>query len=373
MRVFYLLFIMIPAAIFAELLHLGSDWIFGMSALGMLPLAWALGEATEELALHTGPRVGALLNATLGNLAELIIAIVALRAGLPELVKATITGSILGNLTLVLGLSLLLGGLKNGVQTFDRRTAGTNATLLSLAVVALLIPAVFSHAIEMESHAAVQHLSLGVASALLAVYGLSLVFAFASAASLRAETLKAEGSRDRDPARRTGIEAAKGVRTAAHHVPRWSRRTALLVLVVATGLVVWISEILVAALEPVIDTLGLTELFLGVVLIPLVGNAAEHIVAVEVAMEDRMELALGIAVGSAVQIALLVAPLLVFISLALGSPMTLTFNVFELVALAGGVVIASLISRDGRSNWLEGAMLLAVYIIIAVGFFYLPG
>nr|HID12507.1 calcium/proton exchanger [Anaerolineae bacterium] len=355
MRAFYLLLIFVPAAIVAELLHLPPIWVFGTSALAMLPLAWALGEATEELALHAGPRMGAFLNATLGNAAELIITIVALRAGLLELVKATITGSIIGNLLLVLGLSLLLGGLKNGVQVFDRQVAGTNATLLTLAVIGLVIPAVFGHAIEAESHAAVEYLSLGVAGALLAVYGLSLLYAFA------------------DPARREGVAAGGGARAAAHHAPRWSRRMALLALVVPTGLVVWISEILVAALEPVIVTFGLTELFLGVILIPLVGNAAEHLVAVEVAVEDRMELALGIAVGSGVQIALLVAPLLIFISLALGNPMTLTFNVFELVALAAGVGIAGLISRDGRSNWLEGVMLLGVYVIVALAFFFLPG
>ncbi|HIQ01072.1 MAG TPA: calcium/proton exchanger [Anaerolineales bacterium] len=355
LRPFYLLFLFVPAAIVVDGLHLGPTWVFGTSAIAMLPLAWALGEATEELALHTGPRMGAFLNTTLGNLAELIIAIVALRAGLLELVQATITGSIIGNLSLVLGLSLLLGGLKNGVQTFDRRTAGTNATLLSLAVIGLVIPAVFGHAIGSESAAAVEILSLGVAGALMAVYGLSLLFAFG------------------DPTRRAGATAGGGARAAAHHKPRWSKRTSLLVLVVATGLVVWVSELLVAALEEVVVTWGLTELFLGVVLIPLVGNAAEHLVAVEVAVENRMELTLGIAVGSAVQVALLVAPLLVFISLALGHPMTLVFNPFELVALAAGVGVVALISGDGRSNWLEGAMLLAVYVIVALAFFLSPG
>jgi Ca2+:H+ antiporter len=355
MRAFYLLLIFVPAAIVAKLLHLPPVWVFGASALAMLPLAWALGEATEELALHSGPRLGAFLNATLGNAAELIIAIVALRAGLLELVKATITGSIIGNLLLVLGLSLLLGGLKNGIQAFDRQAAGINAALLTLAVIGLVIPAVFSHAIETESQIVVEYLSLGVAGALLVVYGLSLLFAFA------------------DPARRAGVASAAGARAAAQHPSRWSLRTALLILIGSTGLVVWISEILVAVLEPVIVAFGLTELFLGVILIPLVGNAAEHLVAVEVAVENRMELALGIAVGSGVQIALLVAPLLIFISLALGNPMTLIFNVFELAALGAGVGIASLISMDGQSNWLEGAMLLTVYAVVALAFFFLPG
>ncbi|UCC61754.1 MAG: calcium/proton exchanger [Anaerolineae bacterium] len=355
MRVFYVLFIFVPAAIAAELLHLSPAWVFSASALALLPLAWALGEATEELALHTGPRMGAFLNATLGNLAELIIAIVALRAGLLELVKATVTGSIIGNLALVLGLSLLLGGLKNGFQTFDRRAASTNATLLVLAVIGLVIPAVFGHAVEVESPATVDHLSLGVAGVLLMGYGLSLIFAFA------------------DPARRAGIAAAKGSKAAIHRAPHWSQRKALFILVGSTGLVGWISEILVGGLEPVIATFGLTELFLGVMFIPLVGNAAEHLVAVEVAVEDQMELALGIAMGSAVQIALLVAPLLVLISLALGNPMTLAFNMLELTSLGAVVVVASLISQDGQSHWLEGAMLLGLYAIIGLAFFFLPG
>lgn len=329
----------------------------------MVPLAGWLGVATEELAIHTGPRLGGLLNATLGNAAELIITLVALRAGalnpelregLNELVKASITGSILGNVLLILGLSILLGGLKNGTQRFDRRQAGVNATMLILAVIALGVPSLFGHAIEAVNHDAVEYLSLGVAVVMIIVYGLSILYAFSYATSSTGEEVE---SRD----------IAEG-----HEVAHWPVRTAVGILAIATLFIAWLSEILVGAVEPVVAQLGITEFFLGIILVPLVGNVAEHVVGVQTAIKNRMELSLAVSLGSSLQIALFVAPFLIFAGLLMGNPITLVFNQFELIALVGGVLIAALIALDGESNWLEGAQLLVVYAIIGMAFFFLP-
>jgi len=346
MKYINVLLIFVPISIVGAFLNWDERLVFFSSALGILPLAWVLGQATEELAAHTGPRVGGLLNATLGNAAELIITIFAIREGLLELVKASITGSILGNILLVLGLSVLLGGLRNGLQRFDRTEAGLSATMMTLAIIALLIPSIFGHAIEIQDHAAVEWLSLGVAAVMIAIYVLSLVYSFRST---RGQSLAGE-----------------------HAGAIWSVRKAVIILVAATLFVAWLSEILVSAVEPVTESLGITEFFLGVVLIPLVGNVPEHLVAVQSSWKNKMDLSLAISLGSSMQIALFVAPLLVFISLAMGNPLTLIFNQFELLALAAAVGIAALISLDGESNWLEGAQLLAVYVIVALAFFFLP-
>jgi len=342
-----LLLVFVPIAIVGEFLYWPPLWVFVVSALAVVPLASLIGQATEELAAHTGPRLGGLLNATLGNAAELIITIFAIRAGLLELVKASITGSILGNVLLVLGLSILLGGLKNNTQRFDRSHAGLNSTMLILAVVGLGIPSLFSHAIEVKNHAAVEYLSLGVALVLIVIYGLSLIYAFFAL-----------------PRRKEAEEA---------HIHRgWNTSKASAVLIAATLLIAWLSEILVGAVEPVIEAVGITEFFLGIIVIPLVGNVAEHLVGVQMAIKNRMELSLAISVGSSLQIALFVAPALVFISLLMGNPLTLVFNQFELISLVAAVLIAALVSLDGESNWLEGAQLLVVYTIIGLAFFYLP-
>jgi Ca2+:H+ antiporter len=340
-----LLLIFVPLAIAAELLQALPVAVFVLSALGVIPLAGLIGEATEELAAHTGPRLGGLLNATLGNAAELIISIFAIRAGLLELVKASITGSILGNLLLVLGLSILVGGLKNGMQRFDRSQAGLNATMLILAVIAISVPSLFSHAIEPD-HGAVEQLSVGDAVVMVLVYALGVLYAFTAG---QAEPLSHE----------------------ATHEPRWDTRAALGVLLVATAGIAWLSEILVGSVEQVTAELGWSEFFVGIIIVPLVGNVAEHLVAVQVALKDRMELSLAISVGSSLQVALFVAPLLVFISLLMGNPMDLVFNQFEVIALGAAALIAVFVSLDGESVWLEGAMLLVVYAIFAIGFYYL--
>jgi Ca2+:H+ antiporter len=320
-----------------------------------------MGEATEALAVHTGPRLGGLLNATLGNAAELIITIMAIREGLLnptinehmlELVRASLTGSVLGNILLVLGLSMIVGGLKHGTQKFDRSHAGTNATMLLLAVSALVIPSIFSHAIETVNHDAVEYLSLGVAALMIILYALAIIY------QLREKQAHTLGD-DEYAAAQMGA-------------PHWSVRWATVVLVLATGAIVWMSELLVGSVEHVVLEIGISEFFLGIIIIPLVGNVAEHLVAVTVARKNQMELSLAISVGSSLQIALFVAPLLVFISLLMGNPLTLVFNEFELIAMMVAALIAGLVSLDGESNWLEGAMLTTIYVILALAFFWLP-
>ena len=360
----------VPLAFLAEWFFPNPLLVFALSCIALIPLAGLLGEATEELAIHVGPKVGGLLNATLGNAAELIITIVALREGKIELVKASITGSILGNLLLILGLSLLLGGLRHGIQTFDRNLTGVAATMMMLSVVGMMIPTLFELLREVQSgkvdvfntevrDPALDALSLGVAGILIVVYVLSLIFSF------------------QKPERGIGAPTGIGDPSAEieHHQAKWSVPLSLGILTIATIAIVFLSEFLVGAVEPVVEQLGVSELFLGVILIPLVGNVAEHIVGVQVAMKNKMDLSLSISLGSSMQIALFVAPALVFISLLFGNEMTLYFSLFEVAALTLAVLCAAQVSVDGESNWLEGVQLLAVYLITGLGFFFVvtPG
>jgi Ca2+:H+ antiporter len=363
------LLIFVPLAFlieFVEAIH-SPLLVFIFACVGLVPLAGLLGEATEELAIHTGPKIGGLLNATLGNAAELIITLVALSAGKIELVKASITGSILGNLLLILGFSLLLGGLKHGIQRFDRGLTGMSATMMMLAVIGLMIPTMLELIREAQfgridvfdttvRDPALDAISLGVAAILILLYILSLIFTFQT------------------PAREshTGVDDHSAEEET--HRAKWSVPLSVGVLAGSTVAIVFLSEFLVGAVEPVVASLGVSELFLGIVIIPLVGNVAEHIVGVQVAYKNKMDLSLTISLGSSMQVALFVAPLLVFVSLLFGPEMTLFFSFMEVAALGLAVLIASFISADGESNWLEGAQLLAVYAIVALGFFYIqPG
>lgn len=347
-----LLLLAFPLVAIAEMGEWGEIWVFIFSAVGVIPCAFYIGESTEVLAHYTGPRVGGLLNATLGNAAELIITIMAIREGLLELVKASITGSILGNLLLVLGMAMLLGGIKNGVQSFDRKGASRNAILLVLTVIILLIPSLLSHYIgdiDPMPSMKVEALSLGVAGVMILLYGLGLLYSFRE----KENPLSHEAD--------TNQEAK----------PQWSMNTTLLILSLATVGVVYLSEVLVGVVEPVVARLGISEFFIGIIFIPLIGNVAEHLVSVQVAIRNKMTLSVEIAISSSLQIALFVAPVLVFISLLFGHPLTLIFNEFELVALIAGVLIAALVSADGESNWLEGSELLAIYLILGLVFFLL--
>jgi Ca2+:H+ antiporter len=348
----YYLLLALPAAIAGSLLQWSPLLNFALAALGLVPLAALIGEATEALAADTGPRIGGLLNATLGNAAELIITVVAIRSGLLDLVKASITGSIIGNLLLVLGASLLAGGLKNGRQRFSREHAATSATSLFLAVLALAVPSVFNHTLGGQSQPSnvVENISLGVAVVMIVLYALGLYYRLRHAAA-----------------------GAVGAEAEGQDAPHWPLRQSIIVLAVTTAAVVWLSEILVSSVEPVTHALGLSEFFIGIILIPIIGNVAEHLVAVEVSLKNKIELSLEIALSSSQQIALFVAPVLVFVSLLFGRRLTLVFNTFELVALIAAVGTSAMVALDGESNWLEGAQLVGVYLILAVAFFFVRG
>jgi Ca2+:H+ antiporter len=355
MRGIQWLLVFFPIAILAEVLNWGEILIFATSALAIVPIAGLLGEATEVLAERTGPQIGGLLNASLGNAAELIITLVAVSAGRLELVKASIIGSILGNLLFVLGLSILVGGLTHGVQRFNRDRIAIDATLVILAAIVISVPSLFNELIEPDV-LRVEMLSLTTAAVVLLLYLLSIVYALRQRSEVDGEAITASPDQ---------------VEPEAHGLA-WSLPRTLLTMVVAVAGLAVMSEFLVGSLEAVTTALGLTEFFVGIIIVPIIGNVAEHLVAVQVAQKNQMDLSLSIALGSSLQIALLVAPLLVFLSLLLGHSLTLEFNHPELIAMIAASLIAALVAIDGRSNWLEGAMLLAVYGVLALAFFFLP-
>ncbi len=347
------LLIFVPIAFIAEFAHLPGTWIFILCALAIMPLAKVLGTATEELAARAGAGVGGLLNATFGNAVELIIAFFALQKGLTEVVKASITGSIIGNILFVLGLSILLGGARRDKQEFNRMGASASATQMTVGVIGLIAPAAFFYTSPglTESSDTLEGLSLLVSAILILSYAAQLLFSLRTHAQLYSEEEE-----------------------EAMHGPVWPVRKSLLVLGGATVIVGFLSEFLVGSLEELGNQFNLTDLFIGVILVAIIGNAAEHLTAVTVAMKGKMNLALGIALGSSLQIALFVAPLLVFIGFIMGgaSRITLLFNPFELAAIIVSVVIVNLVTNDGESNWFEGLQLLAVYAILAVAFFLHP-
>jgi Ca2+:H+ antiporter len=346
--------VFVPIAIALEYvaaeLHL---LIFLMAALAIVPLAGWLGRATEQLAERSGEGVGGLLNATFGNATELIIGLSALRAGLHDVVKASIVGSIVGNILLVLGLAMLAGGLRHREQQYNISGARSQATLLTLATIALILPAAYNAVITPRNPQGLQSLSLYISLILLLVYGLFLVYSLITHKSLFSGTASSEQSPDQPPP--------------------WSTGKAMSVLGVATVLIAWISEILVGAIEPSARQLGLSNLFVGVFVLSILGNAAEHASAVTAAMKNRMDLALSIAIGSSVQVALLVAPILVLASLFIGPlPMGLAFSGGLVLSVLLAVLITGQIAGDGRSDWLKGVQLLAVYLILGLAFFFTP-
>jgi len=323
--------------------------LFLASAIAIVPLAGWLGTATEQLAHRTGEGIGGLLNATLGNAAELIIAGIALHRGLFEVVKASLTGSIIGNILLVLGGSALAGGLKYKVQEFNPVAARSQGTMLTLSAASLVGPAAF-HYLTGPSGRFIEHeLSLAISIVLLVTYGLGLWFSLGTHRQFFAGPPQEE----------------------AEHA--WPLKRALLVLAGSTALIAWMSEILVGTVEPAAEKFGMSRIFVGVIVVAIVGNAAEHSTALIVAVKNRMDLTLGIAIGSSVQVALFVAPVLVFLSYLIAPrPMDLVFSAPEVVAVVLAVAITWQISADGQSNWLEGAQLLALYLILALMFYFLP-
>lgn len=351
----YGLLLFIPVAIVAERLEWGALTVFGLSAIAILPLAIWLSTATEELAVLTGPTIGGLLNAVFGNATELIIALVALKSGLIDIVKASITGSILANTLLVLGLSMLVGGLRYKEQSFNQTVAGINGSIMGLAVTAVVIPALVINTSNIVEPAVIQHLSEVVAVVMIAVYGLTLLF------SLKTHSFLYDvGVSDHS-------EEGHGEGEEKPNLWLW-----LGVLLVSTLGVAVMSEIFVGAVEETADSLGLTPLFTGVILLPLVGGAAEYVTAVRMAAKNKMDLAVSVAMGSTLLVALLVAPVLVLVGLAIGQPMDLNFGLFEVVAIALAVATVNLISQDGRSNWLEGVLLLSTFALLGSAFFFHP-
>jgi len=329
-------------------LHIEGTPLFFASAAGILGLAYVVGISTERLGGLAGPQVGGILNATFGNIAELIIAFFALTAGLLDVVKASITGSIIGNLLLVLGASLFFGGLRNGTQRFNAKIAGLDATLLLLAVVGLFVPAVFAQSAGRGEGSNRLEESLVVSVVLFALYFVALFYRF------------------RHPHEVLGGEDPEG-----HAGPAWSGRVAIGVLAVAAVFLAVLSELLVGAIDPFIESFALTPFFVGVILIPTIGNLAEHLVAVQLAVKDRMDFAMSVAIGSSLQVALFVAPVLVFLGVVVGQSMDLVFAPLEVAAVAVAAAVTVLISLDGESNWLEGALLIGVYVILGVSFFFL--
>lgn len=354
------MFLAVPVAVAIKFSGASPVWVFIAAGVGIIPLAGYMGKATEALAERLGAAAGGLLNATFGNAAELIIALMILSRG-PELyplVKATVTGSIIGNLLLVLGLAILVGGLRFKTQTFDRTHAGVGATLLAIAASGLLIPTLFFYLLPTghAQHSPVEaHLSEEIAVVLMVIYGLSLLF------TLHTHRLLTGERQEEHAADRAGHD-------------HWGVWLSLGVLLAATAGVAVLSEWLVGAIEKAGPALGMTEIFMGVIVVAVVGNAAEHSTAVLVAYRDRMDLSLQIAVGSSIQVALFVAPVLVFASLLMGHPhpLDLHFTPMEVAAVVLSVAITALVCHDGESNWLEGAMLLALYLILALAFYNLP-
>ena len=337
------------AILFDFVLHSDKTLIFVVAATAILGLAWLIGVATERLGAITGPQVGGVLNATFGNVAELIIAFFALQAGLIDVVKASLTGSIIGNLLLVLGASVLVGGLKNGHQTFSAKVAGMNAGLLVVAAIGLFIPAIFAATRDVPAQGILTEESVLVAGLLIFGYVLSLIYQFTN------------------PAQTLGAHEP----VEEHVGPRWSGRTATFVLLAAAGLLAVLSEILVGAIEPFIAAFGLSTFFVGVIIIPTIGNLAEHFVSVQLGFRNKMEFALAVTFGSSLQVALFVVPVLVILGALMGQPMDLAFPPLEVAAVAAAVAISALIALDGESNWLEGALLMIVYLILAASFFEL--
>ncbi len=350
------LLIFIPVAFSEHFLHfVNSDAaLFLFACLSIVPLADYMGRATEVISEKAGPSVGGFLNATFGNAAELIIALIALSKGFIDVVKASITGSIIGNLLLVAGLSMVAGGSKYKVQKFSKLHVNASTTALIIASLALFIPSVYHISAEKLggwSPAVEQKISLGIAVVIMLTYLFQLVF------SLKTHRAEADATGESGP----------------HHEPEWSVKGACGVLLISTVFVAIMSEYMVGSIEGVKKSLGLSEIFIGIILVAIVGNAAEHSTAIIVAMKNRMDLSLEIAIGSSMQVAMFLAPVLVFASYFFGSPMNLEFTIPEVVAVMASVWIIAHVVGDGESTWLEGVQLLALYFILGVLFYFLPG
>ena len=348
MKILKFMLLFVPISFIGKFLNFSPTIMFILAALSIIPLAGIMGEGTEEISSYTGPKIGGFLNATFGNATELIISFFALKSGLFEVVKSSIAGSIIGNILLVLGASMFIGGLKHKTQNFNINVVETTSSMLLFSLIGLCVPAFFTHTINPNLlNTRYEGLSLVVAIVMFILYILSLIFSFFTHKDLYATTTEEEG-----------------------HESKGSLKKSIAILIIATVIITIESEFLVGGIEYITSKLGLSEFFVGIILIPIIGNAAEHSTAITMALKNKMDVAIEIALGSSLQIILFVAPVLIFLSL-LFTPMSIIFNPFELVSLIASVIIANKVASDGQSNWLEGAQLMAVYFIIAAGFFIL--
>jgi len=365
------LLLLMPLAIALE--HYAPErslLIFVVAGLGIVPLASLMAQATGSLAVRLGPGVGGLLNATFGNAAELIIALAALRGGLHDMVKASLAGTIIGNILFVLGVAMVLGGTRHGEQRYDGRAARTQATMLTLAVIALIMPAAYA-AIVPDTQEQLDPISAWIAVALLLVYVANVAYTLMAS---RVAMAKKSTRPHAEASHAEGLSAEGSAADAlAHHAPQWSPKKALIVLAAVSLGIIWLSEILVGAVEPASEALGFSDAFTGVFVLAVIGGAAEQATAIVAARQNRMDLAMSIALGASVQLALLVAPLLVLLSYVVGPhPMGLVFGPGLVLIILFSVLITTQVASDGRTDWLRGVQLLAVYLILAAVFFYVP-
>lgn len=345
MKILKYMLIFIPMSFIAKFLNASGIAMFILSCLSIIPLAGLIGEGTEEISFYSGPKIGGFLNGTFGNATELIISFFALKKGLFDIVKSSIAGAVIGNMLLVVGASMLAGGLKYKTQKFNVKVNEMSSSMLLFAVLGLCIPALFTHTVNpILLNTRYEGLSIFVAVIMIIIYILSLIFSFSTHKDIYISGEKKEGK------------------------PKWSLKKSITILVISTILIAIESEFLVNGIDPITTSLGWSEFFVGIILIPIIGNAAEHSTAVIMARKDKMDVALEIAIGSSLQIILFVAPILIFLSLFF-KPMSIVFNEFELIALISSVMIVNRVSHDGECNWLEGVQLLAVYLIISASFF----
>lgn len=345
MKILRYMLIFIPISFIAKFMNASGSIMFLLSCLSIIPLAGLMGEGTEEISFYSGPKIGGFLNGTFGNATELIISFFALKEGLFDVVKSSIAGAVIGNILLVVGASMLAGGLKYKTQKFNQKVIEVSSSMLLFAVLGLSIPALFTHTVNPTLlNTRYEGLSVFVGIVMIIIYILSLIFSFGTHKHIYSNDQENNGS------------------------PKWSLKKSVFILVISTILIAIESEFLVNGIEPITKSLGWSGFFVGIILIPIIGNAAEHSTAIVMARKDKMDVSLEIAIGSSLQIILFVAPVLIFLSL-LFTPMSIIFNEFELVALIASVLIANRVSHDGESNWLEGIQLLAVYLIIAASFF----
>ena len=348
MKYLYALLIFVPVTIAAKLMGASDVMLFAFSSLAIVPLAGVMGKSTDTIAVYCGQKIGGLLNATFGNATELIIAFVAMKEGLFDVVKASLAGSVIGNILLVLGLSMLVGGLKYKTQSFNKSSINMTSSMLLLAVLGLSIPAIFTHTLpESSLTTQVEGLNIIIAVLMLLVYIMQFVFSFVTHRYLYEETVPGE----------------------EEEAPTQSLPKAIAFLVASTVCIAVLSEIFVGTIEPMAESAGLSKTFVGIILVPIIGNAAEHSSAVLMALRNKMNAAVEIALGSSLQIILFVVPVLILLSLFF-TPMSIVFTPFELVAVTASVLIANRVASDGESNWLEGLQLVTVYVMIGAAFFF---